>query len=170
MTVFKPVDVRTAAQSQPMFVYNRIALTVPRVFVLYVVPYGFNYLLRRIVSRWNERGAATIDPSLNLEMFNAASSRPRQEDPIPFGMLSSPCGGDVQAIAEPLNPSGVTMTVSPRQSLRILNIAYPYGDSIRLEVTGQVAGAPAWVDVMLEGYLLPESLLAMWGGKGRNHG
>lgn len=166
MTSFDRVSLDVAGQVQPYFVYSRVSLAVPRAYVLFSVPYGFNYLLRRVVSRWPERGAATIDPSLSVELFNGASSRPRQVAPVPFGLFSSPAGDDVATVASPA-PGGVSMTAAPLQSLRIVNIAFPYGDTVRLEVTGQVAGAPAWLDLVLMGYLIPESALALWKGAAR---
>lgn len=160
--VFEPVDVSIAQQSQPMWVYGRIALTAPRSYALYTVPYGFNLLVRRIVSRWAEIGAGAMNPPQAGEIFNGASARARQTDPVPFGLISSPCGDNVQLFAEPLNPSGVSMTAVSRRSTRIVNLAFPYNDTVRLEITGSVAGAPSWIDLILEGYLVPESLLAMW--------
>lgn len=171
MTPLSTINRLIAAGSQPLFVFNRLALNGPRVFVLFTVPYGFNYLLRRIVSRWPSRGAAAIDPDLNVEAFSVGSGVARQNVPIPFGLFSSPAGDDAVSVVEPGAPLGVSGTAAERMSTKIINLAFCYGDTIRLEITGQTGlGAPPWVDVVMEGYLASERALAMWSrqrGAGR---
>lgn len=163
---FRKIDLRQAAASQPYFVYARVSLAQPRVYTVYEVPYGFNYLLRRVVSRWD--GAAVgINNGLSIpaELFNSAQSRPRQNEPIPVHLFSSPAG-DNQAVAVPGAPLGIQFFATPRTSARIVNIAFPYGDAVRVVVSNpDIPGAAVqFFDIVLEGYLIPENSLGMWGG------
>lgn len=161
---FEPVDLRVAAAVQPYFVFNRLALTTPRVYDLFAVPYGFNYLLRRVISRWDGQvvGGAN-DYTLPVELYNAAYSRARQNAPIPLPLVSSP-GGDTVAAAEPSAPLGISFLVLPRVSARIVNIGFPYGDTIKLDILSDFpAAGPGYIDLVFEGYLIPEQALSLWG-------
>jgi len=175
MRALSAVESLVARESQPYFVFGRYALTVPRVYVMYSVPWGFNYLLRRLVVRWPGRNAlagVTRDPVF-LEIVNTAQAIRRQTLPVLSELVSSPCGDDSWSAVEPSAPLGLSATCASLQSTKILNIAVPYGDTIRLEVTAQSPGTtrcPEFVDLVMLGYLLPECAVAMWQGKRKGAG
>lgn len=164
MSAFDPVDLRVVQATQPYFVYHRYALTTPRVYSLFDVPYGFNYLVRSVVTRWDMWGAvSTSDPPLSAEVFNAAASRARQTVPVPFSLFSTP-GGETFTAVEAGAPFGISFASNPLTSARIVNLAFPYGDTLRVEITGQIPGY-TFLDIVLRGYLIPESVLAIWGNR-----
>jgi len=167
MSVFDPVDLRVVQATQPYFVWGRLALNVPRVYAMYQVPYGYNYLIRQVISRWDMvgfgGGPTVTDPPLAAEVFNAASSRARQVGPVPFSLFSSP-GGENTAVPLGGAPLGVSFFATSRTSARLVNIAFPFGDTIRVEVTGQIPGYTV-LDIMLQGYLIAQGNLALWGAE-----
>lgn len=162
MSAFSTIDLRMVAAMQPYFVYHRYLLNTPRVYSLYSVPYGFNYLLRSVFARWDGLGTVTTDPPLRAEIFNSASSRARQNTPVSLALVSSP-GGETTTAVEPGAPFNISFTALGRTSSRLVNLAFPYGDTIRMEITGQIPGYTA-VDIVLQGYLIAETALSMWGG------
>jgi len=180
MSVFTPVDLKVVSATQPYFVYNRLPLLAqPRVYQLYTVPAGFNFLVRQIITQWDSRvvggGGIGTDPALSCEIYNNSASRARQTSPIPFHLFSSPGCGDCIAVPFALPPLGFSFTVVQRRSARIMNLAFPYGDTVRIEITGQsanIAIVPPYnfLDIVLEGYLVAETALAMWGNTEVNSG
>jgi len=168
---FEPVDLKVAAATQPYFVFSRLSLAAPRVYDLYTVPFGFNYLLRRVISRWDGIVVGSLESyTLPVEIFNAAQQRARQNAPVPLPLVSTP-GGDTTVAVEPSAPLGVSFVVLPRHSAKIINIGFPYGDTVKLEVsTPFPAPVPTAIDIVLEGYLVPEQALGMWGKEKRKGG
>ena len=73
---FDPVDLSVAAATQPYFVYNRLALAAARVYDLFSIPYGFDFLLRRVVTRWDGQVPGAVNAyTLPVELYNEASAR-----------------------------------------------------------------------------------------------
>lgn len=167
MTAFNPVDLRVVQATQPYLVYHRYALNTPRVYSMYEVPYGYNYLVREVFCRWDGAGTLTTDPALSTEVFNASSARARQTGPVPIMLYSSPGGENaVVPAAGGVPPFGVQFFAVPLTSYRLVNIAFPYGDTVRLEITGQIPGY-SFVDIVLHGYLIAESAISLWGNERR---
>lgn len=167
-----PINLDIATQVQPYFVYNRVALGAPRAYVLYTIPHGFNFLLRRVVTQWPEAFAATAaDVIPHIEFFCTSDSRPRQVAPVRLPLISSPGGGRNATMVASGAPLGFSLSASSRRSVRIVNQAYVYNDTIRCEITGQnPAVDPVLIDVVLEGVLIPERALAIWRGRGDRRG
>ena len=169
---FDPVDLSVAATTQPYFVYNRLALAAARVYDLFSIPYGFDFLLRRVVTRWDGQVPGAVNAyTLPVELYNEASARARQNVAVPLPLLSTP-GGDTVAGALAGAPLGISFVVLPRHSAKIVNLAFPFGDTLKLiTVTDFPAAAPGFIDIVLEGYLIPEQVIALWGKKsGGSHG
>lgn len=160
----------TLDSSQPYFVYERLALAA-RVYTVYQVPYGYNYCLRRIVARWPLRNvlAGVIRDALLVEVVHTAANLRRQNDALPLTLITSPAGESEYPATEPSAPLGLSASAASLQSTKFLNYVAVFGDAIRLEIVpeaGTGAKCPEFVDVVLMGYLLPESSLAMWGSAG----
>lgn len=165
MSVFSPFDLRVVQATQPFFIWARYQLNLPRVYSLYQVPYGYNYLIRQVFARWDMvgfgGGPTVTDPPLAVEIFNASSGRARQTRPVPFVLFSSP-GGENTAVPLGGAPFGISFFADPRLSSRIVNLAFPFGDTIRAEITGQIPGY-THLDLLVQGYLIAEGDLSLWG-------
>lgn len=161
MSAFLPVDLEVAQQSQPYLIYERITLANPRDYFTFRIDYGYGYLLRRLRTRWPIITAGPgLAPTLSFEIFSKGSIRARQLQPIPFALNSSPAGFLVTT--SPVGPP-LTDGVAIPGNFKLLNYLFPYGSTIELHITGQAGGAPAFVDIVLDGYYVPEKSLGLWG-------
>lgn len=191
-------DLDIVGQIQPLWLYKRLACTTGLGFAppnlpqysLYTVPYGFNYLARRILTQWDDvnDGGGVINPEARVEVYNRAYSRARQSGKamvagwpqlyaeIPLNTISSPGGANTRWNVAPApvdtTAFGVNMTATPVKSAKFVNLTFPYADTIEVRIVDSLVG-PAWgwfpnyVDILIQGYLIPEQALAMWEG-GRN--
>lgn len=185
---FSPVDYEYAGQIQPYLIFQRRHLTALRDVFSFKVDYGYGYLLRWLITRWPTADAAVVTalaPPLYFEVSSAGASKRRQLQPITLNLNTTPAGHALPI--GPLTPAyaaapGVTYDVaapSPAapdnlfsrnfssalpSSHKILNYLFPYGSTILIETTGQNGTIPAYVDLCLFGYYVPEKALRMWGG------
>jgi len=167
------VDVATAQQVQPYFIYKRLTLANYLEFFTFQIESGFNYLLRRFTAQWPSVSliGPFYGPMLDFEFFHSSGWKIPQVDPIPGEVTTSPAGYEsveVAAVVGPTSPvyppGGVDLSASMRGSQIVLNYLYPWRDVIELRVTGQLAGhRPTVVDILLEGYYIPELLNPFWG-------
>lgn len=146
--------------SQPYFIYQRLTLTNTVEHFLFPVDYGFNYLLRDIVTKYPEVDAAgaTFGPDLSFTPVHTYQSRKTSNVPVPFGLVSTPGSAGVQVNA------AAQMTATGPKNQKKFNVIFPYRDSIHIEITGQNGTTPVLVDIVLVGYLIPNRELSMWGG------
>lgn len=168
-----PVNLEFAAQVMPYWFYRRIELINPREYVTFEIDYGYGYWLRRVHLRWSGeytdiRQVRQLTPGLEFEFFLKSQFKARQIEPIPGGLFSSPCGyGTSPAAPAPVDNTGfsVNFTSAKNTSYKILNWYYPFRDVIEMHVTGQdpAIGQPQYLDVVMEGYYVPDSGLSMWG-------
>lgn len=117
---------------------------------------------------------------LTSEFFDNARAKARQNSPITIDLYTSP---GMEGVREWGSPNGTTdplfhhiMTATPRKAVTRLNYLYMYGDVIRIDLTGQIRATenlgmtpvtswiPSHVQVMVEGYFVPESGFEMWKG------
>jgi hypothetical protein len=167
----EPIRVNLTKQLQPYLIYLRTALTHFREYINYTLPYGYGYLLRRVLANWPTVNPAGVKYSgnLRLEFMGVGTWKSRQIDPNPLSLFSSPAGqGDDLAGPGVRQYAGVggavVFTSANRASWRILNYQYLFGDTFNLHVTGQDSIDPAYFDLVLHGYLIPERSLSMWQG------
>jgi len=162
MSAFSPVNLEIAEQVQPYMIYQRVTLVSPREFYGFRIDYGYGYLLRRLRVRWPTIAAGpALAPSLSFEIFSKGSIKARQSQPIPFSLNSTPTDRGL-GYTSPVGPPLADAAAIPG-SFKILNWLFPYGSTIELHITGQTGGAPAYVDVVYDGYYIPEESLALWG-------
>lgn len=145
--------------SQPYFIYRRLILTKQVEYFLFDIDYGFNYLLRNINVRFPEIDStgAVYGPTLNFESIENSVGRRAQNEPIPFNLLATPGSSGVS-----VNGSG-QMTSASLKNKKMLNVAYPYRDTIQFKVSGQDGITPVAVDIVLIGYLVAKGNIDMWG-------
>jgi hypothetical protein len=168
MSVFKPINMKVAGETTPYFIYKQIPISHPREPFLFTINYTNGYMLRSIVAHWPTLGRFFAG-ELKIEFFNQANFKSRQNVPVDLALLSTPAQNtDSRSFTE---PNGVlTMTQGQRTSRKILNFFYPYNDTIHLEISGQYfsssnAWEPEYVDIMLEGYYIPEPTKKAFGGR-----
>lgn len=195
---YQKTDLDIVGQIQPYWLYKRIHPTagigfappVLPAFVLFTVPYGFNYLARRVSVQWDDvnDGGNIINPEARVEVYNRAQSRARQSGAwtnaasgyrenyaqVPLDTVSSPAGRNTRWNVAPApvdqTAFGINFTATPRKSSKIVNLIFPYNDTIEVRIVGTIWTLPAadifpnYVDVLVEGYMIPEAALAMWQG------
>lgn len=162
MKFLKTAEINYIRQSTPYFIYRRLSGLLVRQFLYFTLPNGYGYWLRRIVSRWNESihgDAVNFAPQIYVDFY--ARQNLLNRVPVPLLLLSSPGrqGEQFPGLVPPgTAPNGLEVTAAQRLSCKILDQFYPYNDTIHLEFTGQnpTIPLPAELDIMLEGYLVPE--------------
>lgn len=154
----KPVNLEIAAQVQPYFYYKRLTLTHYREYFIFKIDNSYGYFLRAISTGWPAINAHGYSPDLNLEFFNKSQLKARQLEPVPAILLSTPSGLGTKPA---LLPASVPANI--RGSRKILNFFYPYGDTVEIHITGQDTTNPEYIDLVLEGYYVPDKSLLYWG-------
>jgi hypothetical protein len=136
---------------QPYFIYRRITLNAGTEYFLEKIEQGFYYLLREIVVAYPELDVAGVNfgPELSFEMVQRAQDIFPQDEPIPFRHVSTPGNDGIQVTA------GLQLTATPVKANKILNVIYPEKDNIEIKITGQNGTNPVFIDIMLNGYLIP---------------
>jgi hypothetical protein len=178
VNVFDPIDTDEVGNTRAYWSYQQVEIAHPVEYFYLTVDPGYNYLLRAVTLQWDSLVttlAGTFgSPQLALEFQAMSSVFPRQVTPIQAALLTTPAGRSlVRAQTEPNGvidfvPAGPQNFV--RGSRKILNFAFVQNDTIQVKVTGQIIHAagvwfPSHVDVLLEGYNVPEKSLNMWGDK-----
>jgi len=166
MSAFVPIQLEVAEQVQPYFIYNRILLPTAREYYNFRIDYGYGYLLRRVRARWPMVNAAGtgLAPELYLELYSAGVVKARQAQPIPFDVQSTP--GNRILSTSPVAP--LTDGTGMPGNFKILNYLFPYGSNIEAIITGQNGTDPTYVDIVYEGYYVPEAALSLWGAGGKD--
>ena len=181
MSAFTPVKIDIAGQIAPYYFYKRIdarAIT-DRAPLSFKIDSGYSYFMRRAVLSYPQVITAVAGdqwgPYLSIEFLDRAKNKPRQKQPIPFQLISTPAGWRTTENVAPAPVDATAFNVnfgaSVRPSHKLNNYFYAFADVIEMEVTGfAVVGLfgrqPDYFDVMLEGYNIPERTLSMWGKGG----
>ena len=166
------INVEFARQSAPFFLFFEKILTHGSELFTFRIDYGYGYLLKRFICRYDGVDITTgkLAPALFVEFFDNYNGRARQVEPSPLPLLSTPNhGGNVEH--EVRNPGGPDLfTVKTgKTSEKILNFNYPYMDVLRFAITG--GGVPMKtyygdvypsIEIVLDGYYVPETSLEMW--------
>lgn len=160
--MLKKIDVNKLTEIVPLFIYQRINLFAnARGAFLYPIENGYWYWIRHIRCQWPEVDAAGVvyNPGMAIEIRGSARHREYQNAPIPLRLLSSPCGNGVRLTA----PAG--MTATGPTSFKIIDEMLPQRDNIELYFTGHnVTPFPAFIDVMLVGYMIPDKKMVQFRG------
>lgn len=176
MSVYEPIDMKVAGQVTPYFQYKRIDVAHYREYAFFPVDAAYGYLLRSATVKFNRTWRfSRIDnfsPELLVEFFSGASVKGRQNEAFAVTDITTPAGNDdhdISANPSPVAPGNInTMTVGKRGARKLLNFYYPLNDIIEVHFTGfEVVGGEFWptmIDLVLEGYLVPEPGLSQWKG------
>lgn len=160
-----PVDVERVSKSQPFFIYQRVQLLTFKNYFTFSIEAGYWYWIREIRSTWSEIDAAgaVFAPDILVEVVESAVARVHQTAPFPLRLISTPNCAGVQINA------GGQLTAAPLKNVKMINEVRMYRDNVQLLVSGQNATSfPAFADIVIVGYLIPDSKLPNW--KGSNDG
>lgn len=149
----------------PFLIYQRINMIGAKNRFLFPIEAGYWFFLRFIRAKWAEldAAAATFAPEINIEVVESAVHRVHQNNPFPFRLITSPASHGVQ-----INAGGQLTATGPRRE-KTLDEMRPYRDNITLLLSGQNATPfPAFVDVAVVGYMIPDKSCVEW--KGSNNG
>lgn len=151
----KKINVSDYTDYFPYWIYGQLTLGTPRAFFLNSIPAGYGYLLRKVVCKWPDVNslATSYNKNLFIEFFDQTSFVARQFAPIPLELISSYCNNMIRNSAP---AAGGGYPVGSVASTAMLNFYYPYGDTVNIQITGQVASNPATIDIVLQGYYIPE--------------
>lgn len=160
----KIVDVNEYKEQFPYFIYSQLTLNTPRSFFLNTIAQGYGYLLRKVICKYPDvdSGVTQFNKDLFIEFFDNTAFQARQVAPIPLQLIST-YNNNVIRNTVPAAPA--TYPVGKIESYAMLNFYYPYGETINIQITGQVSSNPATVDIILCGYYLPEDTSLTVGGK-----
>lgn len=172
------VLIDSEAQVVPSFLYKRVEVGHIVERVIFTIDYGYSYVLERISSKWPDADtspATLVTPQILIEIFSvAAGTKAHQNEPYPLRLISTPAEPGVLSVAapSPVDATGfnVNMTATPRKGEVELDYLFAYRSTIDIKISGQQLIAATWfpqfVDVVLEGYAVPEQQLAIWSQKG----
>ena len=144
---------------QPYFIYKRLELVAPIEFFLFSIELGFWYCLRRVHAVYPQIDStgAVYYPRLFFSFVDRTGSRTPQNRPIPPELFATPGGTGVA-----IDGSG-NLTATQPLGVKLESKAYPFRETIEIAVTGHNVASPPIVDIMLAGYLIPDSKREMWG-------
>ncbi len=112
------------------------ALTNPTEYVIRTIPVGASFRLRYLLIDYRrlplDIAAAQLSAELTYKLYDA-DGRTFQVDPVTASQVTSPAG------AQGLNATNP------------INIDYPGGSSLKLEIGGHIAGGPTVVSVTFVG-------------------
>jgi hypothetical protein len=159
----RKIDIDDYTGYFPFFYYGQLSLNTPRAFFLNTVPSGYGYLLRRVVCKWPDVNTTVTqyNKSLFVEFFDQTAFCARQFAPIPLQLISTYCNNQIRNGA-PTNPA--VYPAGQPLSTAMLNFFYPYGETINVQITGQTGSNPEAIDIILQGYYIPEGTAKIHGG------
>lgn len=177
------LNIDVIRQQIPAFYYRRFRLLTGTPIIqkqIFSIPldYGFGYLLRNISSRWSafDHGGALFSNGLDIELVHWTRGRRLQNFPYPLRLISTP--GETEPIPPavtgyvasplPVDTTGFSINffASPVRNRIVINEYYFYRETLYLELQFRSRAALStdtnYIDVMLDGYLIPERSLDMW--------
>ena len=159
-------------QQTPAFYYKRFRILTGTAFKFYfLIPldFGYGYLLRRISSKW-ANFTGEVQPPLDYELIHTTRGRKLNNIPAPLRLISTPGTDGVTVVnaPSPVDNAGfnVCMSDEPLKNRVVINEYYFYRETLYLNLYFRaVAGVEIdrYIDIMLDGYLIPEKDLEMWG-------
>lgn len=155
------IDVDKARGVQPYFIYRRLNLIAWKNPFFFPIPDGYWYYIHRLYSQWPEVDAAGVVFAPEISIENPENSRHivHENNPVPLRLFTTPAEHNTV-----INVAGLLTAMPP---LPTINIDYvlPQHDNIQLYVSGQNATPfPAWIDIVICGYLVPDTRLPQWRG------
>jgi hypothetical protein len=168
----------------PHYFYQRIRVDAPSLFFAEKIPLSYGYVVRRVWIKYPSYVNIDIGegqifkvaaPELKLEFLEIASGKTRQPSPLPVSLISSPASNGesyMSTAPSPVDQQGFGMNNSASGSIKyssILNYLLQYGDQVWIKFTGQnlqsiiegVEVTPFWnpgfIDIIVEGYMVPEN-------------
>jgi hypothetical protein len=159
--MFDKIKVEEWKNVAPLFIYRRINMvTFKNPFYFALTP-GYWYVLRSIRAKWPEIDAAgaVFAPEINIDINESARAKVHQNVPVPLRLLTSPASNGVQINA------GLQMTATGPRNVKILDEVRLFQDNVTFQISGQNATPfPAFVDILVIGYLFPGGNSPMWKG------
>lgn len=166
------LDVNYLKQQVPAWFYRRISSQPDinkQVDFLVPIDWGYGYLLRSIKTKWQDKQGAGEPDSGNLDIKFIRTTRGRelQNDFYPVRLISTPAEPGVTVVAAPAPVDNdifsVCFTATPVKNVIILNYYYQYRETIyiKLLIGGEIEQG-AYVDMLLDGYYIPEKNLPLW--------
>ena len=155
------IDVNNARQVQPYVIYRRINMITGKNPLFFPIPYGYWYYIHRIYSQWPELDTAGLVFAPEISFENPENSRHivHENNPVPIRLVTSPAEHNTQ-----INAAGLLTAMPPLKTVDI-DYVLPQRDNIQIYVSGQNATPfPAWIDIMMLGYLVPDVRLPHWRG------
>jgi hypothetical protein len=166
----KEIDIEKIRHVSPFWIYHRTLLAQQAVTQeLYTIPYGFWYHMETVTATWPESidlGAPiglVVRPIVNIAITRIGVSQKAQNEPIPITLISSPGSAGVMD-----TPDGIE--VAPLTSKKQLNVLLPNNDTIQYQLYDDGTWAGEYMDLCIQGYLIPQKALEMWKGMQRHAG
>lgn len=168
------LNVDAARQITPLWLYRRVQVAGPVENISFPVSYGYHYNLNRVFSKWPDRNATPVTiayPQVQWELTDQTRSIPHQNVAYPLRLISTPAepGVVVAPAPAPVDATAfnVNMTATGPRVTPYLGILFPYRGVIQIRLTGfqflVAAWRPEFVDILLDGDLVPNEELDLWG-------
>ncbi len=163
-------------QQVPVFYYKRFqksllgGLMFSDIIWTFPFDFGYGFLLRRVSAKWiNEVGGGMV-PKLLISFFDIVRGATRQNDPYPLEQVATPGYDGVTSVVAPSPVDqdifGVCLKATPLKNRLIYNLYYKFRDTMSLKLNFDQAPpfyeGDEYIDLLLDGYLIPEKDLAMW--------
>lgn len=177
--MIKPLNYDLLRSQVPAFYYKRFKVDDIRIKFYFSIPldYGFGYLLRRISSKWSEEvipNGNAYHKDVKYTLIHTTRGRRLNDLPAPLRLVSTPAETNVFLAAAPApvdnDGYGVCFAATPVKNRLVFNEYYFYRETLFIEFifnlnmnTTPAELITAYLDVMLDGYLIPEKSLEMWG-------
>jgi len=164
------IAVDWSRESYPYAFYRRVGFLSRLEVVRFQVEYGYHYLAKRIVAKWDttDAGATFLSPQIFVTVTDLSTSRKYSPVPIPLSLVTSPGGGGVVFATIGANK---VLTATAKRGGLTENYLFKIRSVFSLEITGAtIASAvnsdlnhPSYLDIFIEGRNYPERSLPMWG-------
>lgn len=161
MPLLELIDADRALTRWPFYIYRRVQMLGGKNYFFFPIDRGYQYWFREIRAKWPEVDAAGVvfAPEIFIEIDESSYHRVHQNSPVPLRLITSPSSNGVQ-----INAAGEMTATGPRMSKK-LNEMRPTQDNIMITLSGQNATPfPAFVDVMIMGYMIPDTYYPEWEG------
>ena len=174
LTIDSYLNVDDLRQQVPAFFYKRLNLFQKlQDYFLIPIDYGYAYLLRSIRTKWSEFNSpngSIVVRNGKLEFIQSYAGRPLQNEPYPARLISTPAESGVTITTAPAavdqDAFGVNMTATPVKNNILLNYLYQRRETLdlrfRFDITGSSLQIDSYVDVLFEGYYIPDRTLDEW--------
>ena len=167
-----PVSIDFSRESFPFFFYRRINVLHATEYITFPLDYGFNYLVKRIVAKWDAQNVFPVgaylspDPLVEILRF---SYIPGQNTPFALSLITSPASAGVAFVPAATVPTS-PMSAAPRRAHKKINLLYAFKDVLYVRISGLVVTSavnaelnhPSYIDLLVEGRYFPETSEALW--------